>query len=139
MRWVLFALLIWTGAEGAGWLSARLGELFWLPWVMFALWWIPMALDLSHRVLRLPRVLIRIETFEPGRKGRPAALRGGRLRCPHCGGWVEEERAICPHCYEDLKVNCQGCGRIIEAGSAQGLCDECRREGRSRSPAEGME
>jgi hypothetical protein len=105
---------------------------------MFALWWIPMSLDLSGRLLRLPRGLIRVEVFKERESN--AALAGGqvRSRCPHCGERVDREQALCPHCYEDLKANCRGCGRIIEAGAAQGLCEECSQAGQPRYLANEM-
>ena len=116
LRWVLFAVLVYLGVRGAGWLAPRLGELFWLPWVLFGLWWIPMSLELSRRLLQLPREAIRVEVS-------PRALAG--RRCSHCGERVEGDQAICPHCYRDLKANCERCGRIIDAGKA--LCEECQR------------
>lgn len=136
---MLFALLIWVGVEGAVWLSARLGGLFWLPWALFGLWWVPLSLDLSHRLLGLPRALIRVELLRERNRRSLVAVGERTVRCPHCGERTDKDRAICPHCYEDLKTNCRECGRIIEAGAAQGLCDECRREGRPRYLAQEME
>jgi len=137
---VLFALLIYLGVRGAQFLSPRLGELSWLPWVLFGVWWIPVAMDLSRRLLRSPlrrewvwgRGIVRVRTVGvPGTKALP--LR----RCPHCGERVEREQAVCPHCYRDLKANCERCGRIFDLSDsgAEPLCPECRTERRARQPA----
>ena len=137
LRWVLFALLIYVGARGAQVVAPMLKELSWLIWLAFAGWWIPVAMDLSRRLLRgrrrewvLGRGLVRVRRISSGKSLPPQ-------RCPHCGGRVEREQAVCPHCYRDLKANCERCGRIFDlrGSAAESLCPECRREVRARQPA----
>lgn len=124
LRWVLFAVLVYVGVRGASWLAPRLGELFWLAWLLFGLWWIPLSLDLSRRLLQLPPI-VRVEAPKSRDRRRAPALTG--RRCPHCGERVEGDQAICPRCYRDLKSNCERCGRIIDAEAEKALCEECQR------------
>lgn len=140
LRWVTFALLLYLGVRGAQFLAPRLGELAWLPWVLFGVWWIPVAMDLSRRLFRgrrrewvLGRGLVRVRKISSGKALPPR-------RCPHCGEGVDnQEQAVCPHCYGDLKANCERCGRIFDLspGSAAGspLCEECRKGVRAQQPA----
>ncbi|GEM_PF-1933104 len=137
LRWVLFALLLYLGVRGVQVVTPMLRELSWLLWLAFAVWWIPVAMDLSRRLLRgggrewvLGRGLVRVRRISSGKPLPPR-------RCPHCGERVEAEQAVCPHCYRDLKANCERCGRIFDlrGAAAESLCPECRRERRARQPA----
>lgn len=125
-------MFVYAGVEGAAWLSRPLGELEWIAWLLFAFWWIPFSLDMSRRLLRLPRGLVRLEVLRDRPRGRPPVPVG--RTCPHCGGRVSAEQAVCPNCYGDLKTNCEICGKIIAAGTSRGLCEECRRARQSVSP-----
>jgi len=35
-------------------------------------------------------------------------------KCPFCGGGVESEMLLCPHCWETIKVICESCKRFIQ-------------------------
>ena len=35
-------------------------------------------------------------------------------KCPFCGGPVESEMLLCPHCWETIKVVCESCKRFIQ-------------------------
>jgi uncharacterized OB-fold protein len=109
-----------------------LGKLSWIAWLLFAFWWIPFSLEMSRRLLRLPRGIVRVEVIKDRHRRRSPALAGPK--CPHCGERVSAEQAVCPNCYGDLKANCERCGKIIAAGAARGLCQECRRARQSVSP-----
>ncbi len=126
---MLFALLLYLGVRGVQVVTPMLKELSWLLWLAFAVWWIPVSMDLSRRLLR-GRGLVRGRRLSAGKPLPPR-------RCPHCGKRVEAEQAVCPHCYRDLKANCERCGRIfdLQGAAAESLCPECRRERRARQPA----
>lgn len=126
---MLFALLLYLGVRGVQVVTPTLKELSWLLWLAFAVWWIPVSMDLSRRLLQ-GRGLVRVRRISAGKALPPR-------RCPHCGGRVEAEQAVCPHCYRDLKANCERCGRIFDlrGAAAESLCPECRRELKVRQPA----
>jgi len=35
-------------------------------------------------------------------------------RCPFCGGAVENEMLLCPHCWEEIKIVCDNCKRFVQ-------------------------
>ncbi|MBU7017434.1 MAG: tyrosine-type recombinase/integrase [Theionarchaea archaeon] len=35
-------------------------------------------------------------------------------RCPFCGGAVESEMLLCPHCWEEIKIVCDNCKRFVQ-------------------------
>lgn len=35
-------------------------------------------------------------------------------KCPFCGGPVENEMLLCPHCWEEIKIVCESCKRFIQ-------------------------
>jgi len=35
-------------------------------------------------------------------------------KCPFCGGSVENEMLLCPHCWEEIKVVCDNCKRFVQ-------------------------
>ncbi len=136
LRWVLFALFLYLGVRGVQALAPMLKELSWLLWLAFAVWWIPTAMGLSRRLLQgqrrewvLGRGLVRVRKIS-SKRALPTR------RCPHCGERVGEEQAVCPHCYRDLKANCERCGRIFDLSTSpvESLCPECRAM-QARQPA----
>ncbi len=121
LRWALFVVFVYVGVQGAAWLSTKIG---WIVWVIFGVWWIPMSLDMSSRLLRLPRGIVRVEVIRNRNRRRAPAL--ASPKCSHCGERVSSEQAVCPYCYRDLKTNCERCGKIIAV--EEGLCETCRKE-----------
>jgi RNA polymerase subunit RPABC4/transcription elongation factor Spt4 len=45
-------------------------------------------------------------------------------RCPSCRATVPADRAVCPACLADLKVNCPECGAVVDAEASH--CPGCR-------------
>jgi integrase/RNA polymerase subunit RPABC4/transcription elongation factor Spt4 len=35
-------------------------------------------------------------------------------KCPFCGGFIENEMLLCPHCWEEIKIVCENCKRFIQ-------------------------
>ncbi len=35
-------------------------------------------------------------------------------KCPFCGGPVENEMLLCPHCWEEIKIVCDNCKRFVQ-------------------------
>jgi RNA polymerase subunit RPABC4/transcription elongation factor Spt4 len=130
-RWTLFGVLIWAGIWGADWLGDVLPRgLGWVAWVVFGCWWIPTSLRISRPLaggiaylLALPEQILGLPA--PARD-RSEPIEGAKPRrcCPHCGESIAGDPALCPHCYRDLKANCQRCGRIIAAGHS--YCPACQ-------------
>ena len=46
--------------------------------------------------------------------GFPAVQHTLTEKCPFCGGYVESEMLLCPHCWEEIKVVCESCKRFIQ-------------------------
>ena len=127
LRGTILVILILWGIQGTEWLNLRLvgWELDWVPWVIFGFWWVPTSVWLSWR---LAAGVVQLFAL-PGRLLKPPLRRRPKRaaafqRCPHCGQEVSAQRAICPHCYRDLKSNCRHCGRIIAADKL--YCSTCR-------------
>lgn len=124
----IFGVLIWGGVEVFGRASGLLPSgLHWVPWLIFAAWWIPTSFGVSKWItggvsylFALPERLI--NPPDHPRSERAERL-SARIRCPHCGIEVETDRAICSHCYQDLKTNCPSCGAILSISSKR--CDQC--------------
>ncbi len=49
-----------------------------------------------------------------------------REKCPFCGGFVESEMLLCPHCWEEIKIVCSGCKRFIQVNWKK--CPYCGRD-----------
>ena len=48
-----------------------------------------------------------------------------KLLCPACGGGVERDYQVCPHCGTGLKLHCPGCGESVR--SLWRACPHCGR------------
>lgn len=97
----------------------------WIPWAAFGFIWIPTSFRLSRRF-----------AIFLDRSGKNPELRSAKhafdpvIRCPSCGEYVSENRALCPHCYEDLLTNCVDCGKQISVKS--NICRACAKKSKTR-------
>jgi RNA polymerase subunit RPABC4/transcription elongation factor Spt4 len=57
-------------------------------------------------------------------RARPTPPQAVARRCPSCRATVPADRAICPACLSDLKVNCPECGAVVDVETLH--CPNCR-------------